>query len=379
MLRCRTLLNGLARPPNRSLNDQEEKYSLLREEENSLCKDRESATSQKVGEKQNGAHLNAQMKRSASGGKRIVRNICNKIPLIGPLLPRTTGNERITISSLNDGILTQIFRHLLLVDQVCLSLSCKRLFARYKVFAKDSPLLLPRPTDLQLPLSYVNSNDKLRTELLSRLENSRWVYCAECLLLRPRKMFTQDALSTSVLERRCTHYDGVMEICPCFCLTRRDRRRIIDLLKSPTTTAGFRYGCYVFAGDGQPPAEHFCPFYSKAGHEVRVYTEFSICGMGFLNLNIWYSMRSSFGDPCLTANPVFACPHLDLRSLIDTTGDFTKCKKCRASIWRQHKSLEDADLVIFNVHRSLGLANWPVRFFWYDRCRDPEDKAANRE
>jgi hypothetical protein len=53
---------------------------------------------------------------------------------------------------------------------------CKRIF-------QDTAILLPQPTLNQLPLSFINSDDKLRVQLLTQLENSRWAYCAECFLL----------------------------------------------------------------------------------------------------------------------------------------------------------------------------------------------------
>lgn len=124
-----------------------------------------------------------------------------------------------------------------------MALSCKRFLSCYKVVAKDSSMLPPQPTENHLPLSYVNSQDKLRVRLLVRLENLQWAYCAECLSLKSRKLFTPDALNASALERHCSRYDGVIQLCPCLHLTSRDRNNVRLLLRSPVTPRGeFRYG-----------------------------------------------------------------------------------------------------------------------------------------
>lgn len=156
---------------------------------------------------------------------------------------RVPKTESTTIYCLDDSLLTPIYQYLPLVDQVCMALSCKRFLSCYKVVAKDSSMLPPQPTENHLPLSYVNSQDKLRVRLLVRLENLQWAYCAECLSLKSRKLFTPDALNASALERHCSRYDGVIQLCPCLHLTRRDRNNVRLLLRSPVTPRGeFRYG-----------------------------------------------------------------------------------------------------------------------------------------
>jgi hypothetical protein len=166
MPRCRMFFGGLARHYNRAFDDHEEKYSLIQHEE--------LVSSQKASKKRNGAHPKAKIKRSVRRRRRIARNMCSTLPVIGPLLLRITGNERITILSLEDSLLARINQYLPLVGQVCLALTCKSIFSRYQPSAKHRSSLPPKSTKLHLPLSYVRSNHKTRVKLLTRLDNSRW-------------------------------------------------------------------------------------------------------------------------------------------------------------------------------------------------------------
>lgn len=346
MLRYRALLGGWTGSSNRFSGDQKEVYTLLGEEE--------SATSQKVGEKQKVTHSKIKWRRFVRIGQNPLKTICNNLPFIGHVL-RIAGCGPMSIYSLEDGLLALVYQYLGLVDQVCLALSCKKAFSQYRVFAKNNSILLPQFTDYRLPLSFVTSGNKLRKQLLVRLENSRWAYCAECLFLKPRKLFTPDELKAPSLKRCCKRYDGIIELCSCLCLTRRDRKNIFGLLQSPITTPGFRYGCLGFKRDGEGLDGHLCPFRSNSGREVEVYPKISISTGGLLVLDVWYLMRLSSSDPFLAAVPVFACPHLDLIPLVHTIGDYTRCRRCFAGVWREPRSANSADSVTFHVFRPLGI------------------------
>lgn len=245
---------------------------------------------------------------------------------------------------------------------------------------RQTPFVASSKTNETSPsLSYVHSNDKPRIELLTRLDDSRWAYCPECLLLKPRKKFKKDALLTSALERRCTQYDGVVEVCLCSSLTLRDRRNLINFPQSHAGNRDARYGRYKFVSKGKPLNEHLCPFYSKHGLEVRRKRKFSVSSTGILTMNVWYSVRLSTIDFIhFTASPVFACPHVDLIPLVHKTDIFTPCKKCAASIWREPKSVDDPDLVTFRVKRTLGWGyKWADRF-WHSQCHDYENRAGKK-
>jgi hypothetical protein len=224
----------------------------------------------------------------------------------------------------------------------------------------------------------VHCNDKPRIEQLTRLDDSRWAYCAECLLLKLRGNFTQDALQTSASERHCTKYDGVINLRPCSPLALRDRTNLINFLQSHDTNPDALYGCFEFLSD-ELPSNDRCPFYSKNDREVRICSERYVRPLALLMVDVWYSVRLSSVDSVRTASPVFACPHVDLIPLIHKTEDFIKCNKCLAFIWRDPKSVDDPDLVTFSANRVLGSgAKW-ADSYWHSRCHDYENRAGKSQ
>lgn len=145
------------------------------------------------------------------------------------------------IPCLDERILEKIYQHLSLVDQVCLSLSCKDLFSLFGKIVKHKDLEFPRLLRIRIPILCVNSPHVLRNQLFLRLENHRWAYCAKCLKLHTRAQFTKYSLGKSALERSCTFKAGIVDICPCISLTRRGRDRFIKILKSRATPAKTKY------------------------------------------------------------------------------------------------------------------------------------------
>jgi hypothetical protein len=176
------------------------------------------------------------------------------------------------ILCLDERILQKIYQHLSLVDQVCLSLSCKELFGLFGTIAKHNDLEFPRLLSIRNPILCVNSKDVPRNQLLLRLESRCWAYCAQCLKLHPRKEFTRHSLRRSALERSCTYYAGIAGLCPCISLTIRGRDQLIKILKSPASQPKTKYGPfeYDFDDGGQPSLGHSCLFSTRSGYVVRV-------------------------------------------------------------------------------------------------------------
>lgn len=88
----------------------------------------------------------------------------------------------------NVNILLDIYELLSLVDQVCLSLSCKRFFVLFGTAVKREELFFPRLLHIRIPKLCMNKPEVPRHQLLIRLENDRWEYCALCLSLHPREL-----------------------------------------------------------------------------------------------------------------------------------------------------------------------------------------------
>lgn len=112
----------------------------------------------------------------------------SRTPLIGTFVPQKPRRERkCDVCSFDESLIAEILVNLGLVDQVCFALTCKILFTTCQRTFQDKALLPHHATLNQLPLSFTNSDDKLRVQLLTQLESSRWAYCAECFLLKPQK------------------------------------------------------------------------------------------------------------------------------------------------------------------------------------------------
>ena len=302
-----------------------------------------------------------------------------------------------TILCLDERILQKIYQHLSLVDQVSLSLSCKELFGLFGTIVKHKDLEFPRLLRIRNPILCVNSQDVLRNQLLLRLENRRWAYCARCLKLHPRKEFTRHLLRQSALERPCTYYAGIADLCPCISLTIRGRDQLVKILKLPTKP-GTEYGPfeYDFDDEGRPGLGHTCLFSTRSGYDVRVALVLSIKETGQLCVAARHTISFTSSDAHLTAEPTFACPHQDLLSLIprNQAVDYyhmyktlfsskphldilslvprqmvsKACPTCPTLI-KKYASSEDINRAVFWVVRNLGSCEWPADRPWLDQCR----------
>lgn len=355
MMRLRDLIKELTRYPSRLLGDRLE--------------DDVSVTS--IGD----ANLEAKTKNDVQRENQRFWNFSSKRTLTGTFAPQKPGRERrCDICSFDESIFAEIFENLGLVDQVCFALTCKILFTKYKGIVKDKAVLPPQPTVHHLPLSFVNSDDKLRVKLLVQLEDSRWAYCAECFLLKPRGMFAPDALAVLPLKRRCTRYDGVIRLCPCLHFTRRDRNHVWVLLRSSPTPPLTNYGCFGIHSDGWRPENHVCPFHSNNNGQVQIAVAISICSTGLIALYVWHSLHLpvSSGDQSRLADPIVTCPHLNLLDLVYTTGNSTNCRLCGADVWRRPESQEDTGIVTFTTRLLLGYADESDDLLWRSYCYNPK-------
>jgi hypothetical protein len=302
------------------------------------------------------------------------------------------------ILCLDECILHKIYQQLSLVDQVCLSLSCKELFGLFGTILKHKEFEFPRLLRIRNPILCVNSQDVLRNQLLLRLENRRWAYCAKCLKLHPRKEFTRHLLRQSALERSCTHYAGIADLCPCISLTIRNRDHLVKILKPPAKPAKTKYGPFEYDLDhrGQPRLGHACVYSTKSGYVVRVALVLHLKETVQLCAVARHTILFSFSDAHLAAEPTFACPHQELLSLVPrdravqdphlyqtlssskphrdllplVLGKLVSkaCPRCPTLITKDDLS-EDKNLAVFWVARNLGSCKWPADRPWFDQCR----------
>lgn len=326
------------------------------------------------------------MSRSRNTLLRLLHSFGKKVPKYPAIL------------CLDERILQKIYQHLSLVDQVCLSLSCKELYGLFGTIVKHKDLEFPRLLRIRNPILCVNSQDVPRNQLLLRLENRRWAYCARCLKLHPRKEFTRHFLRKSPLERPCTYYSGIADLCPCISLTIRGREQLIKIIKQPAKPAKTRYGPFVYDFDdrGQPGLGHVCEFSTRSGYVVRVALVLVITETGQLCAAARHTLRFSFPGAHFTAEPTFACPHEELLHLVPgnqavenphmyqalmaskphrdilpfVPGRLVSktCMVCPTLITKYPLS-EDKNLAAFWVVRNLGSCKWPADCPWIDQCR----------
>lgn len=67
-----------------------------------------------------------------------------------------------------------------------------------------------------------------------------------------------------------------------------------------------------------------------------------------------YTISFPPAESQLTTEPIFACPHLDLMSLIRQKQTSESCDFCHTSASQTCQSTENTNLVVFNVIRILG-------------------------
>ncbi|KAL5342154.1 hypothetical protein BJX70DRAFT_357082 [Aspergillus crustosus] len=115
-------------------------------------------------------------------------------------------------------ILLLIIPRLPLVSQVCLALTCKPLYKLLHSALDDKQLAWPKY--LASPPSKAYNQPPLpRNELLLKLEDTRWLYCRDCLKLHPHSHFCLVQASVPSSTRYCILGVGVADLCACVALT----------------------------------------------------------------------------------------------------------------------------------------------------------------
>lgn len=274
---------------------------------------------------------------------------------------------------LPDHILHSIYEHLSLVDQVCLSLSCRTFFDLYGSVVKHVEFAFPRLFILRLPMA-LKSQAVLRNQLLLRLQNRRWACCWGCLKLHPRKEFPWHSHLRPSLDRSCTAFAGIADLCPCISLTLRARERLISFLKSsPKPETKYGPFVYTFNERGLPCLSHTCAYmYTHIGYTMDFGVYLSINSAGGLRLVTRHRLQFPSPDTYIKAVPMFVCPHQDLLSPKNWDGDQVwidkTCVYCRTNY---STSSEGRIHPEFWAVRNLGSCKWRGDISWYNQCRLP--------
>ena len=331
---------------------------------------------------------NSKMARFRNLPLRLLRGSWRRLP------------EYPAILCLDGRTLQRIYQYLSLVDQVCLSLSCKELLGMFGTILKHEDLEFPRLLLIRNPILCVNSQDVLRNQLLLRLENRRWAYCGVCLKLHPRKEFPRHLSRESAIERSCANHAGIVDLCPCISLTIRDRDQLVKILKSPEKPVKIKYGPFehgYFSGNNSS-LTHYCTekYAISSRYDVEVILVLSITDTGQLCVWARHTVKLPITKHWIGRGPSLACPHLDLSDFVFRENGtkvsqrypetvlskshqdllsrvpgkkaLRACSTCQTVITEDQLS-EDPDQARFWVIRNLGSCKWPPSRSWFDQCR----------
>lgn len=268
------------------------------------------------------------------------------------------------ILSLDDSLLSKIRHHLSPIDQVCLGLSCKKLYAGSDEARRHEEFKFPRLLHLRIPILCVNSKDVPRNQLLLRLENDNWKYCSKCLKLHPRTEFGALSLMIQPLNRSCGYNAGIVDICPCYSWTLRDGEKIFN--PPGSTMSDMIKGCVEARTAGQQSMattrsvgqgskwDHTCSFSISPGCDVRISTTISP-RMSGLDLSTKYTIPLPPSNDVIL-EPLFACPHTNLLSITIPEGREFKCETCLCTIRRETPYAVMP--CVLSVSRHLRLCDW---------------------
>ncbi|KAJ5353314.1 hypothetical protein N7452_002288 [Penicillium brevicompactum] len=162
-------------------------------------------------------------------------SVLHKTLLTPPQKAPKAREKKMSILVLPNTLILELYTYLDPIDQACLSLTCKR-FHLLVGSNQHKQFKFPRLLKIKSPRLCVNRPEVPRNQLLLRLETSKWLYCAACLKLHPRKAFSK--LSLDPIQRRCRVNAGILDLCPCLSLTAGDRQNIIRILTRSNTHSG---------------------------------------------------------------------------------------------------------------------------------------------
>lgn len=268
-------------------------------------------------------------------------------------------------------LISKIFAYLLLIDRVCLLLTCKR-FQFLIDATKPKEFNFPRLLKIKNPRLCVNKANILRNQLLLRIETPSWLYCGACLKLHPRKAFSHPSVPS--IHRRCSDNAGIVDLCPCISLTAADRKNIIQSLSVPSTfnklKAQLRHIIRLFTNGNAPNPQisldgrfkiqekdglsyltHACcerAKYWKTNLQLFVFIdEEKLVVHAEYRLDSQRPRRRNW-----LAEPVFACPHKDITLLAGYLTGARMCTECDTLI--EGTSRRNENPATISTQRVLG-------------------------
>jgi hypothetical protein len=266
-------------------------------------------------------------------------------------VPQKKPPKKTPILFLSESLLQQIHDNLPPIDKICLALSCKLFFNQFSKITEHKEFTFPHLLKIKDPRKCINRKEVPRNQLLLRLETKTWLYCGACLKLHRREQF-KNPVNEKPLQRRCSDYAGIVDLCPCISLTGADRKHIIHLLTSDGSVSGGPFE--IIREDEGACLRHACD-YSASRHwdtslelYIGIDDDLQLVVSAFYFLYVKTRPRVN-----RRAEPVFACPHTDLTMLAGWFDGGRRCKYCET--WIEGASGRSESPAVFEVIRLLGV------------------------
>lgn len=228
---------------------------------------------------------------------------------------------------LPEAILYQIYAELSLIDQTCFSLSSNRLF---KIFG---PVVNGKLFDFEDPMDPVLKSMK-EGVIEIRLADYRFVYYSSFVRLHHSQVLGQ----SQPLE---PYRDGLgtVNLCSGIALTLRDREDIMDLLlaihynddDAEQLLDKWSHLFKVAATEKGPQyLEHKC---RNRSHNVEAHLRIQVYPKpDSLKMESQYTLEKNHRTDYVDADPILACPHADIISLLMADAEWAYCVSCDVGI-----------------------------------------------
>ncbi|KAL4786427.1 hypothetical protein BJX76DRAFT_321302 [Aspergillus varians] len=142
---------------------------------------------------------------------------------------RASRSPRPSLTTLPNHLLIETFKHLKILDQACLALTCKSFHFIFSPVFENEAFRFPRLYQLRVP--GLDNFGVVRYQLLQRLQDKRVKYCVKCMKLHRREAFAQPTYHGPMVNREyCWTEAGVVDLCPCVTLTFQDKSRVVRAL-----------------------------------------------------------------------------------------------------------------------------------------------------
>lgn len=288
-----------------------------------------------------------------------------------------------------------IFIFLSAPDQICLSLSCKHLYACFLSFLNARGISLPqllqrekRPT----LCPNVEIEKRPRIKLLRQIQNKRWRYCYECWNLHPRSAWHSPRLyhfpktypGTLQLYGQfdCMLLAGQVDICPCLTIAFLGKLDLMEKLRSIQYKDHIGnehyYNEILFHGSGLGFVRHICKFNKHPLAKVIIVSDLQVLGRNLYVdtfhkfVPITFPEFISQGLSSGMKTPLI-CPLKDTRKwmkqfFFEAGSDFSGF-----SCAEEFDVVDTGNISMYNlqmrIRRNLGLDKWPDEIWHWDSRR----------